>query len=293
MKILAFDVKRPIMTCLFLALMAKAGRCAELENRFAPFEHIRVHYQMKGNGAEGLVFVHGWAGSAEFWREQAAGFPSTPVIVVDLPGHGQSDKPRTDYTIEYFARSIAAVMRDAKLKRAVLVGHSMGAPIVGRFYGPYPKKTLGLVIVDGAMKPFLPKDQMDKMIRDLGSDYASVAPAVIDSMLMPIKDAELKRDIRATMLSTPDYVGISAMRGMADEKAYARGPIKVPVLAVLAKSHNWSPGTDAFLRSLAPSVEIHMWDGVSHFLMMERPREFDQALRDFLSKNKLLTTAQP
>mgnify|MGYP003693698677 CR=1 FL=1 len=38
------------------------------------------------------------------------------------------------------------------------------------------------------------------------------------------------------MLSTPDYVAISAMEGMADEKLYAKDPIKVPVLAILAKS---------------------------------------------------------
>jgi pimeloyl-ACP methyl ester carboxylesterase len=90
------------------------------------------------------------------------------------------------------------------------------------------------------------------------------------------------------MLTTPDYVAISAMDGMADEKIYASDPIKVPVLAVLAKSPFWTPDTESFLRSLAPNMEFHMWEGVSHFLMMEKPQEFNKTLQSFLSRNKLL-----
>jgi pimeloyl-ACP methyl ester carboxylesterase len=90
------------------------------------------------------------------------------------------------------------------------------------------------------------------------------------------------------MLATPDYVAISAMDGMADEKIYNQDVIKIPVLAVLAKSPFWLPDTEAFLSSLAPNLELQMWDGVSHFLMMERPQQFDQAVDGFLKKNKLL-----
>lgn len=277
----------PLLACLFL-LLAGAGRAAEPEHRFARFGKARVHYQMSGQGEEALIFVHGWACDADFWRRQAGVLPSARVIAVDLPGHGRSDKPRADYTLDFFARSIAAVMRDAKVKRAVIVGHSMGAPVAGRFYGLYPKKTLGLVIVDGAMRPFMPKDDMAKLIADLRADYRAIAPPMVDSWLTAVKDAKLRGEIRAAMLATPDHVGIGAFQGMADEKAYERGPIKVPVLAVLAKSHGWSADTEPFLRTLAPTLDLHVWDEVSHFLMMEKPGEFDGALRAFLSKYKLL-----
>ena len=75
---------------------------------------------------------------------------------------------------------------------------------------------------------------------------------------------------------------------MADEKLYAKDPIKVPVLAILAKSPVWTEDTESFLRSMAPNLEFKMWGDVSHFLMMERPKEFDQAVQEFLTKNKLL-----
>ena len=55
-------------------------------------------------------------------------------------------------------------MRDAKVKRAVLVGHSMGTPIARQFYRKYPEKTLAIVIADGALGPFADKATMDHMI---------------------------------------------------------------------------------------------------------------------------------
>src|SRR5262249_32481602 len=87
-----------LMGTLFLmTLTAGASRAAGLQSRFAPFEGGRVHYEVSGTGDEALVFVHGWTCNADFWRGQTAAFSSTPIIAVDLPGHGQSDKPQTDY----------------------------------------------------------------------------------------------------------------------------------------------------------------------------------------------------
>jgi pimeloyl-ACP methyl ester carboxylesterase len=62
----------------------------------------------------------------------------------------------------------------------------------------------------------------------------------------------------------------------------------VPVLALLAKSPFWPPDTEQFLRSLAPDLEFEMWEGVSHFLFMDKPKEFNAAVIAFLDKKKLL-----
>jgi pimeloyl-ACP methyl ester carboxylesterase len=87
-------------------------------------------------------------------------FGSLHLIAVDLVGHGKSDKPHVRYTMEVFARSIDSVLTDAKIKRAVLVGHSMGTPVVRQFLRLFPEKTAGLVIVDGALRDaFFPKSR--------------------------------------------------------------------------------------------------------------------------------------
>ena len=281
----------PFCLCLLLLLLlAGAARGSVLESRFAKYGETKVHYQASGRGEEALIFVHGWTCDLSFWRAQMEGFPAVRVIALDLPGHGRSDKPQANYTIAYFARSIEAVMRDAGVKRAVLVGHSMGTPVIRQFYRLYPEKTLGLVIVDGALRLMLPKEQMGPIIARLRSDYNSTAPQMVEGMLTPLRDAKLKGEIRKAMLSTPGHVAISAMEGMADERVYDKDAIRVPVLAVLAKSPFWPADTEQFLRTLAPRLEFYMWPDVSHFLMMEKPREFNQTVQGFLSKNKLLKT---
>ena len=276
-----------LVACLLLTFTAFA-RSAEVESRFAKFNDTKVHYLNRGKGDEALVFVHGWTCSADFWRSQMNDFPSLRVIAVDLAGHGQSDKPRVSYTMEYLARSIEVVLSDAKVKRAVLVGHSMGTPVIRQFYRVFPEKTVGLVIVDGTLRILFPKEQMDQFMTPLRTNYQAAATRMVEGMVAPVKDEKLRAEIKSAMLSTPDYVAISAMEGMADEKLYAKDPIKVPVLAILAKSPVWTEDTESFLRSMAPNLEFKMWDGVSHFLMMERPKEFDQAVQEFLTKNKLL-----
>lgn len=283
-----YSSNSPLCLCLLLLLLAGAARGVELESSFAKYGETKVHYQASGKGEEALIFVHGWTCDLSFWRAQVGDFPAVRVVALDLPGHGRSDKPQVNYTMDYFARSIEAVMRDAGVKRAVLVGHSMGTPVIRQFYRLYPEKTLGLVIVDGALRLMLPKEQMGQFIGRLRSDYPSTAPQMVDGMLMPIRDAKMKGEIRKAMLSTPGHVAISAMEGMSDEKVYEKTPIKIPVLAILAKSPFWPADTEQFLRTLAPTPEFYMWADVSHFLMLEKPREFNQTVQGFLSKNRLL-----
>jgi pimeloyl-ACP methyl ester carboxylesterase len=281
-------IKRLLLLTCSLLLFASTARSAGVESRFAKFGDVKVHYLDRGKGDEALVFVHGWTCTADFWRPQLNDFPSLRLIAVDLAGHGQSDKPHVSYTMEYLARSIDAVLQDAKVKHAVLVGHSMGTPVVRQFYRLFPAKTAGLVIVDGSLRMLFPKEQMEQFMAPLRTNYKETAPRIVDGIVAQMKDEKLKGEVRTAMLATPDYVGISAMEGMADEKIYAPDKINVPVLAILAKSPFWTADTETFLRSLAPNLEFVMWDGVSHFLMMEKPNEFDETVQGFLTKNKLL-----
>ncbi len=277
------------MASLFLLSLWVPARSAKVESRFAKFGSTKIHYLNRGDGNAALVLIHGWTCNADFWKPQMQDFPSLRVIAIDLAGHGQSDKPRVAYTMDYFARSIDAVLRDAKVKHAVFVGHSMGTPVIRQYYRLFPTKTDGLVIVDGALRLVVSKQQMDEFIAPLKANYQTAAPQMIDALVGPVKDEKLKSEIRTAMLATPDYVGVSAMDGMTDEKIYETDQIKVPVLAVLAKSPYWPPDTEEFLHSLAPTLDVIMWDGVSHFLMMEKPQEFDQTVKTFLTKNKLLS----
>ncbi|HEU4389113.1 MAG TPA: alpha/beta hydrolase, partial [Blastocatellia bacterium] len=240
-----------------------------------------------GKGKQALVFVHGWACNLNFWRDQVPAFEKkTRVILIDLPGHGQSDKPQVSYTQDLFARAVNQVLVDAGVDKAVLVGHSMGTPVIRQFYRKYPEKVLGLVIVDGALRPYGDKKTMEQFVAPLrGPNYKEAAGGFIDTMLGQQLAPALKDEIKSSMLSTPQHVAISAFDGMIDPEIWKDDKINVPVLAVLAKSPFWPADIEQIYRNIAPNLDYHMWDGVSHFLMMEKPREFSEAMAAFLAKN--------
>jgi pimeloyl-ACP methyl ester carboxylesterase len=259
-------------------------------SQYATMDGARIHYKSIGSGREAIVLVHGWTCNMNFWRLQAADLAArSRVIAIDLPGHGSSDKPQLTYSMDLFARAVDAVLRDAKVDRAILVGHSMGTPVIRQFYRKYPEKTLALVIVDGGLRPFGKKEQMEMFIAPLrGPNYKEAAARFVDGMLGPVKTAELRQEIKSSMLATPQHVAVGAMEGMADDTIWGEDKINVPVLAILAKSPFWAADNEQFFRSLAPALDYQMWEGVSHFLMMEKPVEFNQAVAAFLMKNRLL-----
>src|SRR6266550_658364 len=152
---------------------AKTQKNPIAESRFAKLDGARIHYVNYGKGDEALVLIHGWTCNIDNWSDQFPDFAKrNRVIAIDLPGHGQSDKPQVTYSMDYFARAVDAVMRDAKVKRAVLVGHSMGTPVARQFYRKYPEKTLAIVIVDGSLRPFGDKAMMDRLIEGFrGPNY--------------------------------------------------------------------------------------------------------------------------
>jgi pimeloyl-ACP methyl ester carboxylesterase len=260
------------------------------ESKFATLDGAKVHYVNYGSGSDALVLVHGWTQSVDSWRDQIPDFAKrNRVIAIDLPGHGKSDKPETKYTMDLFARAVDAVMQDAKVNRAVLVGHSMGTPIARQFYRKYPDKTLALVIVDGALRPFGDKAMMDQMIAGLrGPNYKATIDQMFGMMLGPSLAPEAKERIKSATANTPQHVLVSAMEGMADPAIWGDDKINVPTLAVMAKNPFYPPNIEELNRGIAPNIEQTMWEGVGHWLMIDKPKEFNAAVVAFLDKHKLL-----
>jgi len=261
------------------------------ESKFVDVDHIKVHYTNYGKGDAALFFVHGWSCDETVWSEQAPALAEKiRVITIDLPGHGQSEKPQTiEYTMDLYARAIDAVMSDARVKSVILVGHSNGTPVVRQYYRKFPTKVKALVIVEGPLRPFFDKTNMDKFVAPLrGNDYPQAAGRLIDSMTKPIQDGALRDKIKALMLRTPQHVAVSEFEATVDPDLWKEDKIDVPVLMILAKQPAWSAEYEQVVRRLVPKVDYQVWENVSHFVMMEKPREFNAALLVFLQQNQLL-----
>ena len=280
---------KTIILFITLLLTSTAAFAADGDSQFAKLDGARIHYKSYGKGKDALVLIHGWTCNLDNWRDQIPDFAKrNRVIALDLPGHGQSDKPEIPYTMDLFANAIDAVLRDAKVERAVLVGHSMGTPVARQFYRKYPQKTLAIVIVDGGLRPFGTKEMRENFISMFRSPNYKQAGMQMLSQMAPTLSAEGKERVNASFANTPQYVVVSAMEGMNDDALYRPDKINVPVFAILAKSPFWPADTEQFLHGLAPDLEFQMWEGVGHFVMLEKPKQFNEAVIAFLNKKNLL-----
>jgi len=282
-----------MLTVAFISapsVWAQKSSPPEGQSHYAKLDGARIHYQNYGKGSEALVLIHGWTCNVDSWRDQVWELARrNRVIAVDLLGHGLSDKPQITYSMDLFARVVEAVMRDAQVDRAVLVGHSMGTPIARQFYRKYPQKTLAIVIVDGSLRPFGDKKMMEGFMAGFrGPNYKEAGKQMFAGMAGPNLSTEIQARIQTSFLNTPQHVLVSAMEGMADDSIWGQDKINVPVLAVLAKSPFWPADTEQFYRSIAPQLDFQLIDGVGHFLMMEKPKQFNDSVIAFLDKNSLL-----
>jgi len=88
-------------------------------------------------------------------------------------------------------------------------------------------------------------------------------------------------------LATPQHVMLGSMEAFSDPAIWKEDPIEVPVLAVMAMGPFATPEFEAFLKRLAPRADYRVMEGVSHFLMMDRPTEFNDMVADWLARNGL------
>src|SRR5438132_1528114 len=193
------------LTFVLASVMALSARLevssntsANGESHFTTLDGARIHYVNYGKGSEALVLIHGWTMNLDSWRDQVSDFAKrNRVIVIELPGHGQSDKPQITYSMDLFARAVDAVMRDAKVKRAVLVGHSMGTPVARQFYRKYPEKTLAIVIVDGSLRPLGDRAFMGRLIAGFrGPNYRDAVGQMLTAISGPNLSADVKERIK-------------------------------------------------------------------------------------------------
>jgi pimeloyl-ACP methyl ester carboxylesterase len=259
-------------------------------SRFAKLDDIRIHYKSLGEGQTAVVFIHGWTCDLTFWRAQVPALDGrVRMVFIDLPGHGRSDKPKIEYTMDLFAHAIDAVLQDAGVKSAVLVGHSMGTPAVRQFYRRYPKETHALVAVDGTLRPFTTrKEDLEEVAQYSGPDYKDKIDAAAGAMFAKGAPADLRKAAKEVMRKVPQHVVVGTLKAMIDPAIWKDDAIEVPLQVILAKNPFWSKDYEKYVRKLAPQVDYRVLDGVGHFLMLEKPREFNQALAEFLNKQGVL-----
>ncbi|MDO9485897.1 MAG: alpha/beta hydrolase [Actinomycetota bacterium] len=121
-------------------------------DRAAVVDGAQIRYRVSGQGSDPIVLIHG-AGAHHLWfyRMFDALERDWRLITLDFSGHGASDH-RSEYSVQLWAREIAAVISAESAAPAVVVGHSMGARIGVALAAQYPQLVSRLVMLDGNVR---------------------------------------------------------------------------------------------------------------------------------------------
>ena len=253
----------------------------------ATVDGLKIHSASAGTGGTTLVLVHGWTCDMTSWAAQVPALAKKyRVLTLDLPGHGQSGSPKDGkFSMDLFARAVEAVRAEAGTDRIVLVGHSMGAPVIRQYARLYPQHVAALVAVDGPldMRQF-PADFKPPSLT--GAEGLKAREGMIKGMFTPQTPADVQTKVLAMMLKAPEATAIGAMNSMADPALRKADVTPVPALAIWAGTNQQMPKLEDARQTL-PKFEQTQVAGTGHFVMMEKPDEFNRLLTAFLDRQGL------
>jgi pimeloyl-ACP methyl ester carboxylesterase len=112
----------------------------------------RIHgyrrvFRMAGEGPA-LLLIHGIGDSARTWEEVIPTLARKHLVIApDLLGHGDSDKPRADYSVAAYANGMRDLLSTLDVDHVTLVGHSLGGGVAMQFAYQFPERTDRLVLI--------------------------------------------------------------------------------------------------------------------------------------------------
>ena len=256
----------------------------------ASVDGIPLHWTSAGAGPQTLVLVHGWTCDDSSWSGQVPALTSKyRVLTIDLPGHGKSGRlEASKFSMALFARAVEAVRAEAKADRVVLVGHSMGTPVIREYAKLYPQHVAALVLVDGVAvlgappRPGVQRAQPPVADNMRGPDGPKNRETMIRGMFTPATPKPLQDHVLKMMLAAPEATAYGAMVATFDPKVWTNDVMTMPVLGLFADKS--ALGNPDATRKVFPNYEHHEIPGTGHFLMMEQPREFNALLTAFVDK---------
>ena len=274
-------------SALALLILLLASTAPAADQTVTTSDGVVIRFTDQGKGSPALVFVHGWSCDAGYWDAQVTHFAATNrVVTIDLAGHGRSGQERKAYTIEAFGGDVAAVLQKLDLTGAILVGHSMGGPVIVEAALAAPDRVVGLVGVDNFqnVEMKLPPQVIDGYLGPFEASFTPTVTAWVGQMFPADADSALAAGIAADMASAPPPVALSAMRElltwMGSRTTERLAQLKVPLMCINAERQ---PTLTAPIKALVPGYELRLLPGTGHFLMRENPDAFNALLAETIA----------
>ncbi|MDX6577822.1 MAG: hypothetical protein QOE96_3775 [Blastocatellia bacterium] len=249
-----------------------------------------IHYDVSGEGDVALVFVHGWCCDRTYWNSQVKHFASKyTVVTLDVAGHGESGHGRRKWTVAAFGEDIVAVVDQLLLKTVLLIGHSAGGQWIVEAARHLSTRVIGLVGVDTwhNVEQTFEVARIVELLAPFRFNFTEAAQAHAREMFLPTSDSTLVARVVDGMSAASPRMAIDAREEAL--RTYHNLPkalmdVKAPRMAINSKDFRYTN----FEVAHRYGIEVVLVSGVGHFLMMEKPeefnRKFEEGIRGFMAE---------
>lgn len=249
------------------------------------FEHNkgRIYYEITGTG-ETIVFIHGFSLDRRMWEEQAKFFENHfQVITYDMRGFGKSSLPEGKYSHH---DDLRALLDHLKIKKAHIVGLSMGGEIAINFALTYPEFVSSLTLVDSSLNGFKSTVDWTVHAKEVGIDRARKNWLNHELFSSERKNSKVFSKIQQIV---QEYSGWHWLNHEPKERikppALQRlNEIKVPTLVAVGQDDlPYFHHIAELMHDGISGSQMKIITGAGHMVNMEEPNYFNKLLLDFYS----------
>lgn len=269
---------------IFLLLITSVIGCDSSDKNISKINSAdgsSIAYSESGQGDIALVFVHCWTCNLDFWEGQVEYFSKKyKVVRLDLAGHGLSSSQRENYTMEAFGQDVVSVVNQIKSKKFILVGHSMGGPVIVEAAKTLGDKVIGLIGVDTFYTPFqYPKSQakIEGFVKPFRQNFKESSTNLVRSMFTPQADPQIIESIVKNMTNSDPKMGVSAIHEIFNWKADDKKSDLKSFSKILRNINAAPTGKEKALHESVTLIKE-----VGHFIPQVKPNEFNQELEKII-----------
>lgn len=253
---------------------------------------VTLNYSEAGRGTP-LVLLHGFPLSGAIWHEQQKRLSEHfRVITPDLRGHGRSLAPSGVYEMDLLARDVLALLDSLVIKKAVIMGHSLGGYVTLAAWKLAPEQflALGLIASQAGADTEDGRQGRYKMAEKVAAEGSKV---VAEAMLPKLFAANLPagapiiEQVRQMILNTPSLGIIGALKGMAlrPDSGALLPRLGIPVLLLTGdKDQIIPPGKAKAMAEAISTSTLTTVENAGHMPMLEQPEATTTAIRKFVSE---------
>lgn len=253
---------------------------------------VTLAWEEAGRGLP-VVLLHAFPLNRRMWEPQRDALARRyRVITPDFRGHGKSEVPAEDSTMERLAEDVRGLLDELKLERVVLGGLSMGGYVAFAFYRKYAARVAALILADTRAAADSEEGRQGRY------ELAAVAEkegsgAVAERMLPKLLAASTHQNqpqvvaaVREMILSTSPAGIARALRGMAarPDSSDLLPRIHCPTLVLVGEQDTLTPPAEAEkLAQAIPGARLEIIAGAGHLSNLEQPARFTHLVEDFLA----------